>query len=145
MQWPIRRILLTCALRTNGWAVGNCPMMKSTNLQKPLSAKSENGGRFSLISDFVNRRTGSDKELAVSGTVQSALDSADVSINAAYRSRVVNGKGTNGLEFPEAESGPLSQGIPGIVKQGDILTPVAPFPLRPLRLLRHPRVWRVEG
>jgi hypothetical protein len=31
------------------------------------------------------------------------------------------------LEFPEAETGPLSQGIPGIVKQGDILTPIAPF------------------
>ena len=59
--------------------------------------------------------------------MQSALDSAEVSINAAYRSRIVNGKGTNGLEFPEAESGPLSQGIPGIVKQGDILTPIAPF------------------
>ncbi len=84
-------------------------------------------GPFLSISDFVNRRTGSDKELAVSGTVQSALDSADVSINAAYRSRIVNGKGTNGLEFPEAEPGPLSQGIPGIVKQGDILTPIAPF------------------
>ena len=28
--------------------------------------------------------------------------------------------------FPEAEEGPISQGIAGIVKQADILTPIAP-------------------
>lgn len=84
-------------------------------------------GPFLSLADFVNRRVGSDKVLAVSGAIQSALDSPDVTINAAYNDRGVNGRGKAGLEFPEAESGPLSQGIPGIVKQGDILTPIAPF------------------
>jgi hypothetical protein len=53
------------------------------------------------------------------------LDSNKVPINAAYNSRAASG-GSN-LAFKQAEQGPISYGIPGIVKQADILTPIAPI------------------
>ncbi|BCU77224.1 hypothetical protein llg_19390 [Luteolibacter sp. LG18] len=86
-------------------------------------------GPFLSLADFVNRRPGSDKDLAKAGTLQSALDSADVSINKAYNSgsraaAVATGRG---YAFPEAENGPAAYGIPGVVKQADILTPIAPY------------------
>jgi hypothetical protein len=31
------------------------------------------------------------------------------------------------MTFPEAEKGPAANGIPGIVKQADLLTPIAPL------------------
>ncbi|MCW1921377.1 hypothetical protein OKA05_02360 [Luteolibacter arcticus] len=87
-------------------------------------------GPFLSLADFVNRRPGSDKSLARSGTIQSALDSKDVSINEAYNtgSRAANPGGQGrGYAFPEAENGPAAYGIPGVVKQADILTPIAPY------------------
>jgi hypothetical protein len=85
-------------------------------------------GPFLSLADFVNRRVGNDAELARAGTIQSALDSDEVSINAGYRNggRMV-GPAANRLPFPEAEQGPMSTGIPGIVKQADLLTPLAPI------------------
>jgi hypothetical protein len=85
-------------------------------------------GPFLSLADFVNRRVGNDKELARSGAVQSALDSPEVTINAAYTSgdRSVPDSVSGRFPFPEAESGAAAQGIPGIVKQADILTPIAP-------------------
>ena len=88
-------------------------------------------GPFTSLSDFVNRRPGTNLELAVSGALQSALDDADVSINAAYRSgnrslSVADAK-AQGFEFPEAAAGAKSAGAPGYVKQGDLLTPLGPL------------------
>jgi hypothetical protein len=84
-------------------------------------------GPFLSLADFVNRRVGADPDLARSGAIQSALDSTDVAINSAYRtgSRATSGGGT--FAFKQAEQGALSYGIPGIVKQADILTPLAPL------------------
>ena len=86
-------------------------------------------GPFLSLADFVNRRVGTDKELARSGAVQSALDDADVPINKGFRSasREVNSRVASRFAFPEAEQGPKSIGSPGIVKQADILTPIAPI------------------
>jgi hypothetical protein len=83
-------------------------------------------GPFLCLGDFVNRRISTDASLARAGAIQSALDSTDVPINSAYRSnsRATSGGGT--FAFKQAEQGPLSYGIPGIVKQADILTPIAP-------------------
>lgn len=87
-------------------------------------------GPFTCLADFVNRRPGSDPELARCGTIQSALDSPDVPINSAYnsgpRSTDIHGGG-RGFTFPDAEEGPAAYGIPGVVKQADILTPIAPY------------------
>ena len=86
-------------------------------------------GPFLSLADFVNRRVGTDKQLARAGAIQCALDAADNPINAAYRagSRAVSLSTSNRFVFPEAEQGPRSSASPGIVKQADILTPIAPL------------------
>src|SRR5690606_3089533 len=85
-------------------------------------------GPFLSLADFVNRRPGSDRDLAKAGAVQAALDSNDVEINSAWQrgDRAVPGGVAGRFAFPEAESGPMGYGMPGIVKQADILTPIAP-------------------
>ncbi len=85
-------------------------------------------GPFLSLSDFVNRRVGNDNDLARAGAIQAALDSEDVPINRAWNrsERAVPGSVSARMPFPEAEEGPAASGIPGIVKQADILTPIAP-------------------
>jgi hypothetical protein len=97
-------------------------------LARALVREVRKRGPFLSLADFVNRRVGNDKELAKSGAVQSALDANDVPINEAYRGgdRAVPASVGGRFPFPEAESGAAAQGIPGIVKQADILTPIAP-------------------
>jgi hypothetical protein len=88
-------------------------------------------GPFLSIADFVNRRPGNDKELALSGALQSALDDGDVSINEAYRqgerALSVADATQQGFPFPEAEAGAKSVTAPGYVKQGDLLTTLGPL------------------
>ena len=87
-------------------------------------------GPFLSLADFVNRRPGNDKSLARAGAIQSALDSKDVPINETYNigSRASNPGGQGrAYAFPEAEQGPAAYGIPGVVKQADILTPIVPY------------------
>ena len=49
-------------------------------------------------------------------------------INAAYNTsdRAVSQSVAGKFSFPEAEKGPSGYGMPGVVKQADILTPIAP-------------------
>jgi hypothetical protein len=88
-------------------------------------------GPFLSRADFVNRRVGSDKELAASGALQAALDDKSVSINQDYLkgSRAVSMAEASaaGLVFPEAEAGAAAAGIPGYVKQADLLTSIGPL------------------
>lgn len=85
-------------------------------------------GPFLSLADFVNRRVGTDKDLAKSGAIQSALDSEDVSVNEKQNgSRVVSQGTASRFEFPEAEEGAMHYGASSLVKQGDILTPIAPI------------------
>jgi hypothetical protein len=85
-------------------------------------------GPFLSLADFINRRVGTDKQLALSGAIQSALDAGSVPINQKLRTgdRATTGS-EDGLAFPEAERGAAAYGIPGYVKQADILTPIAPL------------------
>jgi hypothetical protein len=84
-------------------------------------------GPFLSLADFVNRRVGTNRELARAGAIQNALDSDEVAINSAYNSgRSVSTSTANRFAFKEAEEGPLAYGSPGVVKQADILTPIAP-------------------
>lgn len=97
-------------------------------LARALVKEVRKRGPFLSLADFVNRRLGSNKDLARAGAIQSALDSAESKINDAYTSgsRAVASTTTSRFTFAEAEKGPLSYGSPGIVKQADILTPIAP-------------------
>lgn len=92
-------------------------------LAKALVAEIRKRGPFLSLADFVNRRVGTDKDLARAGALQSALDSSMVGINKAFGTV---GGSADRFAFPEAEKGPTSFGIPGIVKQADLLTPIAP-------------------
>ncbi len=85
-------------------------------------------GPFLSLADFINRRVGNDKELARAGAIQSALDSQDVTINKNQNNvRAVDSSVANRFEFPDAEIGAMNYGSPSVVKQGDILTPIAPI------------------
>lgn len=84
-------------------------------------------GPFLCLADFINRRVGNDQDLALSGTIQTALDAPDVPINKPFRSSSRQVTDTKAYAFPKAEAGPAATGIPGIVKQADILTPIAPY------------------
>ena len=86
-------------------------------------------GPFLCLSDFINRRVGPDKELARAGAIQSALDSNETGINAAYQngSRAVSGSTISRFTFPQAEEGAMAYGSPTLIKQADILTPIAPI------------------
>ncbi len=101
-----------------------------TTLARALVKEVRKRGPFLSLADFVNRRPGNDKTLARCGAIQAALDSKEVAINSAYkvapRAAVTTGD-KRGFVFPEAEEGPSAYGIPGVVKQADILTPIGPY------------------
>ena len=85
-------------------------------------------GPFLSLADFVNRRVGSDSELAAAGAIQAALDDPASGVNKDIaNARRVTPDATRGLAFPDAETGAASYGTPGYVKQADILTPIAPW------------------
>jgi hypothetical protein len=100
-------------------------------LAKAIVKQVRSRGPFLSIADFINRRPGADKNLALSGPLQSALDDEDVSINAAFRqgerALSVADATTQGFPFPEAEAGAKSVCAPGYVKQGDLLTTLGPL------------------
>ena len=98
-------------------------------LARALVKQVRKRGPFLSLGDFVNRRLGYDKTLARAGAVQSALDSPDADLNSAYTdgTRAVSASVASRFAFPEAEEGALSYGAPGIIKQADILTPIAPI------------------
>lgn len=84
---------------------------------------------FRSMAEFVNRRISTDKKLAVSGALQSALDDSTVTINAPFRSELIKGTETSSAgkpvyNFPEAAQGSRKQGITGYVTQADLLASV---------------------
>ena len=101
-----------------------------TLLAEAIVSEVRRRGPFLSLADFINRRvTSGDAHLARAGAVQSALDSDEAGINRPYsrNARAVDAATTDRMAFPEAEAGAKSTGIPGIVKQADILTPLAPI------------------
>jgi hypothetical protein len=115
-QWDGRRVLSDEEVETLAEA-----MVREVRIRGP----------FLSLADFINRRVGNDRALARAGAIQSALDSSTATINECYNSgprAMTSASGANrGFGFPEAEEGASAYGIPGVVKQGDILTPIAPF------------------
>jgi hypothetical protein len=85
-------------------------------------------GPFLSLADFINRRVGTDLALARSGAIQAALDSDDAGVNTAQiNGRAVDPSDASRFEFPEAEEGAIHYGASSLVKQADILTPIAPI------------------
>lgn len=90
-------------------------------------------GPFRSLGEFVNRRLTTDRELALYGAVQAALEDPAVDINASYRdekiteSDLTNRKHSANYKFKEAALGSRYQGTPAYISQADILTPIAPI------------------
>jgi hypothetical protein len=84
-------------------------------------------GPFLSVAEFVNRRPGGDKEQALKGPLQTAIDRTE-SINARFAadSRIYTAAqvAADGHAFPEALAGMSAVGAPGYLTQGDILSSV---------------------
>ncbi|MEY3898715.1 MAG: hypothetical protein RLZZ214_4237, partial [Verrucomicrobiota bacterium] len=98
-------------------------------LAKAIVVEIRRSGPFLSLADFINRRPGGDKKLALAGVIERAHNDDTDQINEVFRSNdsVVSSAVAQRFQFPEAEEGLKSHGISGIVKQADILTPIAPF------------------
>ena len=93
-------------------------------------------GPFLSLSEFVNRQLVGDKSRALAGTIQQALDnlaamgSSPKNPYSVLQERSVQitaaPPGTTDYKFPEAALGWSSFGVPGWVRQADILRPLAP-------------------
>lgn len=94
-------------------------------------------GPFLSLSEFVNRRLTSDKDLAIAGTIQKALDNlADLGVNTRNPFNEIQSEaheitslppGDTNYKFEEAALGSSAFGVPGWIRQADILTPLAPI------------------
>ena len=94
-------------------------------------------GPFLSLSEFVNRRVSTDKDLAIAGTIQKALDNLaargsspenpfeKLQSHATEITSLPPGN-THDYKFPEAALGSSAFGVPGWIRQADILTPLAP-------------------
>ncbi len=99
-------------------------------LARAITREVRLSGPFLSLADFVNRRPGSGSQREkVAGVIARALDEGGADLNDAFRDgdAVVDSDVADRFAFPEAEEKLKSDGIPGIVKQADILTPIAPF------------------
>lgn len=92
----------------------------ATELVKEIKLR----GPFLSLSDFVNRRPGSNAELARQGALQAAIEKAGLNEALDKGSRALGNVG--GASFPEAGKGSRAAGIPGYISQADILTPLGP-------------------
>ncbi len=93
-------------------------------------------GPFLSLSEFVNRRLSSDRDLAIGGAIQVALNKlAEESgslnpyaeMQAASKRSTGNPDGSPEYAFEEAAEGYNTHGLPGWPRQGDVLRPIAPI------------------
>ena len=94
-------------------------------------------GPFLSLSEFLNRRLTTDKELAAASAIQQALDTLSKSpsaaknpyaaIQAAVPEITTQQPGPTDFKFPEAALGSSAFGVPGWIRQADILTRLAPM------------------
>ena len=95
-------------------------------------------GPFLSLAEFVNRQLTSDKNLAIASTIQKALDNlaaTGASPKNPFKALQDNSVQitskppgtTHDYKFPEAALGWSAFGVPGWVRQADILRPIAPI------------------
>jgi len=86
-------------------------------------------GPFLSIAEFVNRSPGSNREFALKGALQAAIDRTG-SINGRFapdsKFYAAADLARDGFAFPEAMQGGNAAGAPGYLTQGDILSAVGP-------------------
>ena len=93
-------------------------------------------GPFLSLSEFVNRQLSQNTDLALAGTIQRALDmlqerSSDenpfLDLIQAGQNITTEPSGNADYKFPEAAFGSTNFGVPGWVRQADVLRPLAPI------------------
>ena len=94
-------------------------------------------GPFLSLAEFVNRQLTTNKDLASASTIQKALDNLAklgtsaknpfARIQAIATEITEPPPGNPGYQFPEAALGSSAFGVPGWVRQADILRPLAPI------------------
>ena len=95
------------------------------DLAKEMVAQVRAYGPFLSLADFINRRPGSDKKIALRGPLQSALDKTVNKTLFASPSRIGSAAAA-GFPFPEAAALPKTFASPSHVTQADILTSIGP-------------------
>jgi hypothetical protein len=98
-------------------------------------------GPFLSLSEFVNRQLSGNNDLALAGTIQSAINNMTMDPMAVLRNPTNKLSDTTmsksdpkfkdiikdvGYEFPDAAAGASAYGAPGWIRQADILRPIAP-------------------
>lgn len=87
----------------------------------------KNRGPFLSLAEFVNRRPESNRDMALKGLLQKAIDETE-SINSRFNAdskyNAVADMSADGYAFPEALEGWSATGAPGFLTQGDILSSV---------------------
>ncbi len=98
-------------------------------------------GPFLSLSEFVNRQLSTDKNVALAGAIQTALNQMSVQAGNNDPLRILKSPAlaqdagdTNdprlagaGYLFPEAAVGKSTYGMPGWIRQADVLSPLAPI------------------
>ncbi len=97
-----------------------------SDLANAIVAQVKSRGPFLSIADFVNRRPGTDTDKAVEGALQAAIRAVNANAELATGTRVTPKAESDSYRFKEAQQGSRSRGIPGFLKQGDILTALGP-------------------
>lgn len=124
----------------NSARVGGYPALTDTQidaLAEEIVTQVRERGPFLSLAEFVNRQLNqSNTDAAMAGTIQRALDvlaeSSSRSENPFYdliqagESVPSNIPGETDYKFPEAALGSTNFGVPGWVRQADILRPLAP-------------------
>lgn len=106
-------------------------------LAEEIVSEIQKRGPFLSLGEFVNRQLTSNKDLALASAIQTALDNLSKLGNsprnpfAVIQKNAVEIKeappGNHGYKFPEAALGSSAFGVPGWVRQADILKPLAPI------------------
>ncbi|MCC5846141.1 MAG: hypothetical protein JJU05_17975 [Verrucomicrobia bacterium] len=86
-------------------------------------------GPFRSLGEFVNRRLSGDRDLALRGALEAALEDPDVLINQHYRNNPITAQDVSdaNYRFVEAATGSRYQGTPAYISQADILNTLAPL------------------
>lgn len=84
-------------------------------------------GPFLSLAEFVNRRPENNRDMALKGLLQKAIDETE-SINARFSAdskyNALADMTSDGYAFPQAMEGQSATGAPGFLTQGDILSSV---------------------
>jgi len=106
------------------------------DLADKIVAQVRSRGPFLSLSEFVNRQLSSDPANALAGTIQTALLALSDSPNEFledddYASLTMDPDSDRldgaGYAFKDAANGTASFGLPGWIRQADILSPIAPI------------------